>query len=130
MVCVGYFLDKTASFFKEVQSSGSGLGPNSQEIKAAEGLLSNIKCGGNCNLYGRLSVRYLVFFCLRIAGSRCLWLSYDGSLHAVLLFLLLASRFRLAEVKAIELTDQFINPSLFSEPAEAGALELFKEGHH
>ena len=72
MVCVGYFLGKAASFFKEVQSSEFGEGPKSQEIKAAEGLLCNIKCGGNCNLYGRLSFRYLVFFCLRISDSRCL----------------------------------------------------------
>ena len=136
MVCVGYFLDKAASFFKEVQLSGSGSGPKSQEIKVAEGSLCNIKCGGNFNLCGRLSCRYFVFFCLRISGSRCLWISSNGSLHDILScyfiarFLLLACRFRLAEVKTIELTDQFVNPTLFSELAEAGALELFKEGHH
>ena len=78
------FLDKAASLFKEVQLSGSGSGPKSQEIKVAEGSLCNIKCGGDCNLCSRLSYRYFVFFYLRISGSCCLWISSNGSLHDIL----------------------------------------------
>ncbi|KZR76476.1 hypothetical protein PMIT1323_01320 [Prochlorococcus marinus str. MIT 1323] len=72
MVCVGYFLDKAASFFKEVQLSGSGSSLDGQEIKVVKGLRCSIKCGGNCNLCRCLSFRYFVFYCLRIPGPRCL----------------------------------------------------------
>ena len=34
MVCIGYFLDKAASFFKEVQLSGSGSGPKVKRLKS------------------------------------------------------------------------------------------------
>ncbi|HJN32858.1 MAG TPA: hypothetical protein QF700_01955, partial [Prochlorococcus sp.] len=58
---VGYFLDKTARFSKEVQSSRSVSRPDSKEIKAAKGLHRIIKCGDNYNLYSRLSLSLFSF---------------------------------------------------------------------